>query len=73
MATNNRTEADARTNLQKYLRQLAYFDEKLPEIMEKMKEELEEKEFEVQRMQKEQERALVVNNAKVKLRGQYEM
>ena len=30
MATNNRTEADARRNLQKYLRQLAYFDSNIP-------------------------------------------
>ena len=32
MATNNRTEADARTNLQKYLRQLSYFDSEIPFI-----------------------------------------
>lgn len=30
MATNTRTEADARRNLQKYLRQLAYFDSSIP-------------------------------------------
>ena len=30
MATNNRTERDARINLQTYLRQLAYFDESIP-------------------------------------------
>ena len=30
MATNIRTEEDARRNLQKYLRQLAYFDENIP-------------------------------------------
>jgi peptidoglycan hydrolase-like protein with peptidoglycan-binding domain len=30
MATNVRTEADARRNLQKYLRQLAYFDSNIP-------------------------------------------
>lgn len=30
MATNNRTEADARRNLQKYLRQLAYYDSNIP-------------------------------------------
>ena len=30
MATNNRTDADARRNLQKYLRQLAYFDSDIP-------------------------------------------
>jgi len=30
MATNERTEKDARKNLQKYLRQLAYFDENIP-------------------------------------------
>ncbi len=30
MATNIRTEADARRNLQKYLRQLAYFDSDIP-------------------------------------------
>ncbi len=30
MATNNRTEADARRNMQKYLRQLAYFDSDIP-------------------------------------------
>ncbi len=30
MATNARTEADARRNLQTYLRQLAYFDENIP-------------------------------------------
>lgn len=32
METNNRTEADARKNLQKYLRQLAYFDSNIPYI-----------------------------------------
>ena len=30
MAVNSRTEADARMNLQRYLRQLAYFDENIP-------------------------------------------
>ncbi len=30
MATNARTEAEARRNLQTYLRQLAYFDENIP-------------------------------------------
>lgn len=30
MATNERTESDARKNLQKYLRQLAYFDNNIP-------------------------------------------
>lgn len=30
MATNERTESAARENLQKYLRQLAYFDENIP-------------------------------------------
>ncbi len=30
MATNDRTEAAARENLQKYLRQLAFFDENIP-------------------------------------------
>lgn len=30
MATNERTENDARKNLQAYLRQLAYFDENIP-------------------------------------------
>lgn len=30
MATNSRTESDARRNLQKYLRQLAYFDTNIP-------------------------------------------
>ena len=30
MATNERTEAAARENLQKYLRQLAFFDENIP-------------------------------------------
>ena len=30
MATNVRTEEDARRNLQKYLRQLVYFDENIP-------------------------------------------
>ena len=30
MAVNPRTEADARMNLQRYLRQLAYFDENIP-------------------------------------------
>lgn len=30
MATNDRTESAARANLQKYLRQLAYFDENIP-------------------------------------------
>lgn len=30
MATNPRTEADARRNLQRYLRQLAYFDSTIP-------------------------------------------
>ncbi len=30
MATNSRTEEDARRNLQKYLRQLAYFDDNIP-------------------------------------------
>ncbi len=32
MATNSRTEGDARKNLQRYLRQLAYFDENIPLI-----------------------------------------
>lgn len=30
MATNSRTESEARRNLQKYLRQLAYFDASIP-------------------------------------------
>ncbi len=30
MATNPRTESDARQNLQRYLRQLAYFDDSIP-------------------------------------------
>ncbi len=30
MATNQRTETDARMNLQRYLRQLAYFDDTIP-------------------------------------------
>ncbi len=30
MAINSRTESDARMNLQRYLRQLAYFDENIP-------------------------------------------
>ncbi len=32
MATNTRTEEDARRNLQRYLRQLAYFDENIPPV-----------------------------------------